>query len=293
MKIHVTDYDELRNWFTDFAGDSYDIMIVEGSAGTGKSQIARESIKNLDPKDYCFLEGRISAVCLYEKLYRHRDQPIYIDDVDGLYADRQCVNLLKCVCQTNADKTVMWNTRGIKNMPADFTTRSKVCIITNNWRALNKHVGAVEDRGILIPFHPTPYAVHDYVGNNLIDCDWFDDEIFIFIGELLPVINNPSIRHYRNCKQIKNAGRNWRAVMAESCGLNETEALVLKLLVGGVEGQRVSFNELAHIFAQIADRSTRTFWRIKAEFAKKGLTCAGEAEIPADQEDSVNGQIDH
>jgi hypothetical protein len=79
--------------------------------------------------------------------------------------------------------------------------------------------------------------------------------------------------------------------MAESCGLSETEALVLKLLVGGVEGQRVSYNELAHIFSQIANRSTRTFWRIKAEFAKKGLSCAGEADLPEDSE--VNGQADY
>ena len=271
MQKRVKEYDELQQWVNVFNQGKLDIMIVEGNAGTGKSTITRDALKNTDIKEYCWLEGRISAVCLYEKLYEHRDHPIFIDDVDGLYADKQCVNLLKCLCQTSIDKTIAWNTKAIKGIPKDFVTRSHVCIITNSWKSLNKHVGAVQDRGLLLLFHPTAECIHSYVGDELMDSEWFDDDIFIFIGQHLSIVAEPSIRHYRNAKRLKDAGMNWREVLVESFGLSEIEALVLKLIAGTADGQSISYNEQAVRFSAISGKSERTYWRIKADLETKGV----------------------
>src|SRR3954471_20779827 len=79
---------------------------------------------------------------MYVRLYRHRDQFVVIDDVDALYADRSGVRLLKCLCQTEEEKTVAWHSdaRSLERqgIPREFVTRSRVAIIANDWRTLDK-----------------------------------------------------------------------------------------------------------------------------------------------------------
>ena len=57
----------------------------------------------------CWIEGNATPFGMYVKLYRHRDQFVVIDDVDALYADRSGVRLLKCLCQTEEEKSVAWH----------------------------------------------------------------------------------------------------------------------------------------------------------------------------------------
>src|SRR5579883_772193 len=67
---------------------------------------------------------------------------------------REC----KCLCQTDAVKFVGWHTAAKQlddaGVPRDFHTESKVCIIANVWKELNKNIAAVEDRGLLVDFRP-------------------------------------------------------------------------------------------------------------------------------------------
>ena len=65
---------------------------------------------------------------IYLEAYEHRHQPLVLDDVDGLYADRSGVRLLKALCQTEPVKTLSWHAatpvlqrRGV---PARFSTPS-------------------------------------------------------------------------------------------------------------------------------------------------------------------------
>ena len=39
-------------------------------------------------------------------------------------------------------------------MPREFTTRSRVVIISNDWKTLNKNVAALQDRGHVFLFQP-------------------------------------------------------------------------------------------------------------------------------------------
>ena len=63
------------------------------------------------------------------------DQFVAIDDVDALYADRSGVRLLKCLCQTEEEKTVAWHSDAKslerQGIPREFVTRSRVAIIAN------------------------------------------------------------------------------------------------------------------------------------------------------------------
>ena len=83
-------------------------------------------------------------------------------------------------------------------MPRDFHTESKVCIIANVWKELNKYIAAVEDRGLLVDFRPGSHEVHPEVGK------WktIDEEVYGFIEKHLDLVHEPSMRLYVNAMKI-------------------------------------------------------------------------------------------
>ena len=93
--------------------------------------------------------------------------------MDGLYADRSGVRLLKCLCQTEEEKSVAWHSdaRSLEKygIPREFTTASRVVIISNDWKTLNRNVDALQDRGHVLLFQPSAAEVHRKAG------EWFDD----------------------------------------------------------------------------------------------------------------------
>ena len=99
----------------------------------------------LSDGEACWIEGNATPFGMYAKLYRHRDQFVVIDDVDALYADRSGVRLLKCLCQTEEEKAVAWHSdaRSLERqrIPREFTTKSRVVIISNDWQTLEQERG--------------------------------------------------------------------------------------------------------------------------------------------------------
>lgn len=260
MHKEIATYKELHEWIQTFHKGALDIAIIEGSAGSGKSSTIKNSLKEIPDYEYCWLEGRLSAVYLYEQAYMHRDCPIFLDDVDSMYSDKHAVNILKELCQTDEEKLVMWNTKTMvldENVPRKFTTKSKVCLITNSWKNLNANVGAVEDRGIVLSFYPSALEIHNYA----IELGLGDSEVYKFMESHLERIKKPSLRHYRNAKKLKNVGIDeWRDVLIESFGITELEEIVLKLL----EDRSFKNNSRrASQFAALSGKSSRMFWRIK------------------------------
>jgi hypothetical protein len=81
--------------------------------------------------------------------------------LDKLYADGDCVRLLKPLCNTELTKRITWLTNVTLNasdVPASFTTNSNVILVANEWRTVNPNVRALEDRAIILHFDP-PNAV--------------------------------------------------------------------------------------------------------------------------------------
>jgi hypothetical protein len=106
----------------------------------------------------CYIQGNATPFGIYEKLYRHRDHFVVIDDVDSLYADRSGIRLLKGLCQTEQEKVVAWHSdaRSLEKhgIPREFTTTSRVIIIANDWKTLNRNVEALQDRGHVLLLEP-------------------------------------------------------------------------------------------------------------------------------------------
>ena len=207
--LHLTTYRRLEEYLGAFAKGHFHLLVLVGPGGLGKSRSVRAV---LDGKA-CWIEGNATPFGMYVRLYRHRDQFIVIDDVDALYADRGGVRLLKCLCQTEEEKSVAWHSdaRGLERqgIPREFTTKSRVVIIANDWKTLNKNVAALQDRGHVLLFQPGAAEVHTQAGK------WFEDrEIHEWFGANLHRIAEPSLRHYVRARELKAAGMDWTDVLA-------------------------------------------------------------------------------
>ena len=208
--LRLTTYERLDEYLRTFAKGHFHLMILVGAGGLAKSRSVRAVLSD---GEACWIEGNATPFGMYAKLYRHRDQFVVIDDVDALYADRSGVRLLKCLCQTEEEKAVAWHSdaRSLERqrIPREFTTKSRVVIISNDWQTLNKNVAALQDRGHVLLFHPSASEVHAQAGK------WFDDdEIYGWFAANLHRVREPSLRHYVRAKELKAAGMDWTAVLA-------------------------------------------------------------------------------
>src|SRR5271157_4510740 len=228
--LHLTTYERLEEYLGAFARGDFHLLILVGSGGLAKSRLVRAV---LDGKA-CWIEGNATPFGMYVKLYKHRDQFIVIDDVDALYADRSGVRLLKCLCQTEEAKSVAWHTdaRSLERqgIPREFTTKSRVVIISNDWKTLNKNVAALQDRGHVLLFQPSAAEVHRKAGT------WFDDpEIYQWFAANLHRVREPSLRHYVRAKELKAAGMDWTEVLAAEAE-NPRARLAAELLASAAHG---------------------------------------------------------
>jgi hypothetical protein len=222
--LQLTTYQRLEEYLRAFAQGHFHLLILVGAGGLAKSR----SVKAVLDGKACWIEGNATPFGMYTKLYRHRDQFVVIDDVDALYADRSGVRLLKCLCQTEEEKAVAWHSdaRSLERqgIPREFTTKSRVVIISNDWKTLNKNVAALQDRGHVLLFQPTAAEVHAQAAK------WFDDKaIYEWFASNLHRVREPSLRHYVRAKELKAAGMDWTEVLAAE-EENQRARLVTELL---------------------------------------------------------------
>ena len=207
--LHLSSYDRLEAYLGAFAQGHFNLLILVGAGGLAKSRSVRAVLNG----KACWIEGNATPFGMYTRLYRHRDQFVVIDDVDALYADRSGVRLLKCLCQTEEEKAIAWHTdaRSLERqgIPREFTTKSRVVIISNDWKTLNRNVAAFQDRGHVLLFEPDAAEVHRKAGT------WFDDrEIYDWFAANLHRVREPSMRHYVRARELKAAGMDWTEVLA-------------------------------------------------------------------------------
>jgi hypothetical protein len=218
----VDTYEQMTRFVRAFADGHLNLLIILGEPGLAKSQTVRHVMR-----EACWIEGNATAFGVYTAAWNHRDQVIVLDDVDSLYSDRNAVRLLKALCQTDPVKRVSWQTASAalekQGIPRAFETTSRVVIIANEWKTLDKNVAAVQDRGHVIQFAPSAAEVHHAVRT------WFeDDEIYDWFGEHLGLLTKPSMRQYVRAAELKAAGLDWRSMLLRET-LPPTTSLVAKL----------------------------------------------------------------
>ena len=208
----VTTYRDLQQYAAAFARGNLNLLIVCGAPGLAKSRTLHAA---LGPKG-CWIEGNATAFGIYGELYRHRHQPVVIDDVDSIYQEPAGIRLLKALCQTEPVKTVAWlsDARSLERegIPRRFSTRSPLALLANRWPTSHANLAAVEDRGLLISFEPCVLEVHGQTAA------WFwDQEIFDWVAGHMHLLGQASMRLYVLAWQLKQAGLDWKGYVLKRC----------------------------------------------------------------------------
>jgi hypothetical protein len=210
--LRLSTYAELNEYVRAFAAGHLHLLLLFGPPGVGKSRCLRQALDDRAG----WLSGQATPLGIYLQAYEFRNRPLILDDVDGLYADRSGVRLLKALCQSEPVKTLGWHTATpileLRDVPQQFTTTSRVALVGNLWKSLSADVAALEDRGHVLVFEPTALEVHRQAAG------WFwDQEIFDFVAAQLHLMAQHSLRTYRQAWELKRAGLDWRRAVLSRC----------------------------------------------------------------------------
>lgn len=224
-------------YLTKFARGELGLVLLLGRHGTGKSESVKRALSLPDPaaamamdaaSTPLYVEGHMQPYGLYRQLWDCRNRPVVLDDLDRLYADPDCVRLLKPLCNTVKNKRLHWLTNLTMNegpVPSSFVTTSNVILIANEWKSVNPNVRALEDRAIMLHFDPPNEEVHRKVG------EWFDDsEVYTFLRQIMTVVPMISMRHYSKGSQLRRAGlADWRTSLLQMVIPDSRDACVVAI----------------------------------------------------------------
>jgi hypothetical protein len=267
--IPLTTYAQLELYLAKFSAGELGLVLLLGRHGTGKSESVKRVLSVANPAGVIaennahtplYVEGHMQPFGLYRQLWDGRNHPVVLDDLDRLYADPDCVRLLKPLCKTVRDKRLQWLTNLTMNegvVPPSFTTTSSVILIANEWKSLNPNVQALEDRAIILHFNPPNEEVHRKVGT------WFDDpEVYTFLGQIMPVVPTISMRHYCKGSQLRRAGfLDWRISLLQMMIPDTSDACVIA--VQHDPGLKSEHQRVEQFIAS-TKRSRATYFRIKS-----------------------------
>jgi hypothetical protein len=260
----IRTYAELLWFLRAFADDRFTLLIVVGRPGLSKSVSIKDQLKE---KSLCYIQGHARPIQVYIKLFEHRHEPVVLDDAEGLYDDLAGRNLLTNLTQTDQVKTIEWlsSSRILadQRVPMRFSTTSRVCIITNRWSGNSKEIEALEDRGHLIYFDPTPDEVHRYVAT------WLQrdaQDVYDFIGENLHLIDRSSCRLYVKALERKAAAGDWREFVLHHC--YQTAKQVVRIILEDPTCQ--TEKERVRKAKEQAGISRATYFRYKKELDADG-----------------------
>lgn len=218
-------YEDLQPYIDGFRDGGFNLVVLIGSWGIGKSQLVRRTIGDRAG----WVVGTATPFGLYSQFYKYRDQPMILDDIDSIYVNKDSVSQLKAIASGDEPKALSWNARNgfleSNHVPAEFTTTSPIMIICNEWKTLNRNVAALQDRAQLLHFEPNALEIHKQAGT------WFgDEEIYEWFGRMLHRIETHSFRYYVKAAQLKSVGIPWQRVIEGATKKHHREILVEDLL---------------------------------------------------------------
>jgi hypothetical protein len=235
MKVRVMQvlktYQELRRYCGHFSKGAWPCFLIIGNAGVGKSRTMAEALPSIrDPEDEGarWIGSHVTAFQLYKELHNHQDRTFVLDDVDNLCRNPAIVTLLKCVCNSENSRRVFWATSNKdlekEGIPREFDTTSRVALIINEWETVNRNVGALEDRGMVVRFAPSSAEVHGQVTT------WFKDKrVLDYVEARLDRIFEPSQRLYLGASSLRKCGEDWKEWVEQEIALPDELQIVREL----------------------------------------------------------------
>jgi hypothetical protein len=112
--IPIGTYADLDQYLKAFADGVLQLVLLLGRPGTGKTQRVKDAVLKSQAlseaangsaveesvNKILYIDGHISPFGFYRQLWLHRNGQIVIDDLDKLYAQSECLHILKQLCNS-------------------------------------------------------------------------------------------------------------------------------------------------------------------------------------------------
>jgi len=268
MKTTIHEYSQWRQFAESWANGKTRFLGVYGNPGLSKTYTIT---KVLGEKAY-HIRCHGTPLQLYKALHDAtvKKQSIVLDDIDSLLRNAVALNLLKGLFDTGG--TVQWNssTGKLEGVPKEFSVEPscKIAVISNDEVVFSKHLRAVEDRGLVCHMAMDAAEVHRDVGEwwpkiteDTKECPAYDQEVFEYLGSILPIIRLPSQRAYANSATAKRDGFAWKQIVQDTYCLNPTQQFVRQLMLDST----LTAEERQAKFSARFQMSRATYYRLQGE----------------------------
>jgi hypothetical protein len=204
--ITVTSYAELRSYVLAAAQKKIGLLLIEGRGGTSKTYTIRAALQAAK-KQYLLLNSHVTPASAYEQLFNHKDETIFINDVDIFFQNRTMLSIMKQVCETEEIKKIQYNSKTplMADLPREFETSSNVIIDANSLPKKDKGMLAFLTRGVHLYFDPTTEELLTTLRSFA-----KDTTILIYLEHLARVGVILDLRKYIVAKELREAKLDWK-----------------------------------------------------------------------------------
>jgi len=270
----IRTYEELDAEAAAFFSDHYDLMILIGRPGLGKTEAMNKYLA-LKPGIGHLITGKTTPLGAYKECYDYRDHLLIFNDAEVLWSSDNGKTLMRALTEQRREKTLQWlsSTKQLGDYPTSFTTTSRSAFVMNRFVSSgDPFYAAILDRGHLLYFDPTPLEIHTYVA------EWFhDQEVFDFIAQHLHHVIGLSARAYNLTAQKKAAGRDWkRFFKGRYCDDSSKLWLVQKLVN---DPKYTTVDDRIQAFIALEGGCKKTYYNYKAELEKNGQLRLGAVPV--------------
>lgn len=114
----VKEYETYIKLISDPANRASNSLLVSGDPGIGKTYRARKILEEHSKCPFLVVNGRISAVKLYQTMWENNDAVIVLDDVNSIIQDKKDgASLLKAATDSERTREISWNARNHDCIP--------------------------------------------------------------------------------------------------------------------------------------------------------------------------------
>src|SRR4051794_270994 len=103
---HLRTHAELASYLADFVNGLYPFLWVVGRPGVAKTESVRAAVRGCDV--YYRKGGQLTPLQFYIDCYRHRGQPVILDDAEHLLENRIGAKLISALGDTTPAKVLSY-----------------------------------------------------------------------------------------------------------------------------------------------------------------------------------------
>lgn len=260
--ILIDNYSDFDKLVTNAVTGSFNLVVLEGPGGTGKTASMRESLTKAGT-DHKYFVGYTTKLQFVKDIYDSRGKLLVLDDLDTLLRDRALVGILKSLCDTIKVKTIRYASTSpqAQIIPEEFTTESKVIVIVNSMAKMTEDIKALLSRGLHIVFKPTVQQVLTRM-----TVFGHDKEIMTYFRKLAWQLDHFNLRAYYHAKELKNARLDWKRLIGESLETNKELITAYE-----VTKKYKDYATRAFQFAQLTNTTERQYDRMLVKLRANGM----------------------